>query len=106
MPRLRSALALFALILWASFTTPALARPSADEQALLGAFRYSRNRAVLHRDKTLMPRRKAAWVPPPVRYERGYGWMFSRHILQADQGCDFDFLETTFGAPVPEPAIF
>jgi len=39
-----------------------LARPSADEQALLGAFRYSRNRAVLHRDKTLMPRRKAAWA--------------------------------------------
>ncbi len=32
MPRLRSALALFALILWASFTTPALARPSADAQ--------------------------------------------------------------------------
>ncbi len=51
-------------------------------------------------------RRKAAWVPPPPRYERGYGWMFSRHILQADQGCDFDFLETNFGAPVSEPVIF
>ena len=50
-------------------------------------------------------RRRAAWTPPPPRYERGYGWMFSRHILQADQGCDFDFLETGFGAPVPEPAI-
>ena len=34
------------------------------------------------------------------------GWMFSRHILQADQGCDFDFLETGFGAPVLEPDIF
>jgi hypothetical protein len=32
--------------------------------------------------------------------------MFSRHILQADEGCDFDFLETSFGAPVPEPDIF
>ena len=32
--------------------------------------------------------------------------MFSRHIGQADQGCDFDFLRTDFGAPVPEPAIF
>ncbi|MGE5336836.1 MAG: L-arabinonate dehydratase [Gemmatimonadota bacterium] len=53
-----------------------------------------------------LARRKAAWTPPPLRYERGYGWMFSRHILQADQGCDFDFLETTFGAPVAEPAIF
>jgi dihydroxy-acid dehydratase len=53
-----------------------------------------------------LARRRAAWTAPPKRYERGYGWMFSRHILQADQGCDFDFLETTFGAPVPEPAIF
>jgi len=32
--------------------------------------------------------------------------MFSQHILQADQGCDFDFLETDFGAAVPEPDIF
>ena len=50
--------------------------------------------------------RRAAWTPPPPRYERGYGWIFSKHILQADQGCDFDFLETTFGAPVAEPDIF
>ena len=50
--------------------------------------------------------RRAAWTPPPKRYERGYGWMYSRHILQANDGCDFDFLETEFGAPVPEPAIF
>lgn len=57
-------------------------------------------------DDAEFARRKAAWTPPPKRYERGYGWMFSRHILQADQGCDFDFLETTFGAPVPEPDIF
>jgi dihydroxyacid dehydratase/phosphogluconate dehydratase len=41
-------------------------------------------------------RRRAAWTPPPPRFERGYGWMFSQHILQADQGCDFDFLETSF----------
>jgi dihydroxy-acid dehydratase len=53
-----------------------------------------------------LAKRRAAWTPPPRRYERGYGWMFSRHILQADQGCDFDFLETSFGAPVPEPDIF
>jgi dihydroxyacid dehydratase/phosphogluconate dehydratase len=52
-----------------------------------------------------LARRRAAWTPPPARYERGYGWMFSRHILQANEGCDFDFLETTFGAAVPEPDI-
>ena len=50
--------------------------------------------------------RRAAWTPPPARYERGYGWMFGRHILQANEGCDFDFLETAFGKPVPEPDIF
>lgn len=53
-----------------------------------------------------MARRRAAWTPPPPRYERGYGWMFGRHVLQAHEGCDFDFLETSFGAPVPEPAIY
>jgi dihydroxy-acid dehydratase len=50
--------------------------------------------------------RKAAWPRPAPRYERGYGWMFSQHIKQAHEGCDFDFLETDFGAPVSEPAIF
>jgi dihydroxyacid dehydratase/phosphogluconate dehydratase len=53
-----------------------------------------------------LARRHAAWTPPPRRYERGYGWLFSQHILQADEGCDFDFLETDFGAPVPEPVIY
>ncbi len=50
--------------------------------------------------------RRAAWTPPAPRYERGYGWMFSRHIRPANEGCDFDFLETKFGGPTSEPAIF
>jgi dihydroxy-acid dehydratase len=45
-------------------------------------------------------------APPPVRYERGYGWVYTKHIQQANEGCDFDFLRTDFGAPVPEPAIY
>jgi len=49
--------------------------------------------------------RRARWTPPPPRYERGYGWIFAKHIEQADKGCDFDFLRTEFGAPVPEPEI-
>ena len=53
-----------------------------------------------------LARRKAAWVQPPKRFERGYGWMFSQHIMQADQGCDFDYLETSFGAPIGEPVIY
>ncbi|MGL4637226.1 MAG: L-arabinonate dehydratase [Beijerinckiaceae bacterium] len=50
--------------------------------------------------------RRTAWPKPQPRYERGYGWMFSQHIKQAHEGCDFDFLETDFGAPVTEPVIF
>jgi dihydroxy-acid dehydratase len=50
-----------------------------------------------------LARRRAAWVPPAPRYERGYGRMFQEHIGQADAGCDFDFLE--HGSPVPEPEI-
>ena len=53
-----------------------------------------------------LARRQAEWVPPPPRFERGYGWMFTRHIRQANDGCDFDFLQTDFGAPIGEPNIF
>ncbi len=53
-----------------------------------------------------LQRRRDEWKPQSRRYERGYGWMFSRHIQQADQGCDFDFLQTQFGAPVAEPDIY
>ena len=54
-------------------------------------------------DEGELARRRAAWKPPVPRYERGYGWMFSRHITQADKGCDFDFLEGV--TPTAEPEI-
>jgi dihydroxy-acid dehydratase len=57
-------------------------------------------------DDAELARRRAAWTPPPRRFERGYGHMFSQHILQAHLGCDFDYLETSFGAPTGEPAIY
>jgi dihydroxy-acid dehydratase len=53
-----------------------------------------------------LAKRRAAWKQPETRFERGYGWMFTRHIKQANEGCDFDFLETSFGAPVDEPSIY
>jgi dihydroxy-acid dehydratase len=53
-----------------------------------------------------MARRKALWKPPPRHFERGYGYVFSKHIRQANEGCDFDFLQTDFGAPVGEPNIY
>jgi dihydroxy-acid dehydratase len=47
-------------------------------------------------------RRRAAWTPPQPRYPRGYGAMYSEHIGQADEGCDFDFLQGTARTPEPE----
>ncbi|CAN5531688.1 L-arabinonate dehydratase [soil metagenome] len=53
-----------------------------------------------------MAKRRAAWTAPERNYERGYGWMFTKHIQQANEGCDFDFLKTDFGGPVKEPVIY
>ncbi len=39
-----------------------------------------------------MAQRRAAWTPPKPRFERGFGAMHQGHVLQADSGCDFDFL--------------
>ena len=49
--------------------------------------------------------RRKQWSPPAQKYGRGYGWMYAQHIEQADKGCDFDFLSTEFGEPVPQPEI-
>jgi dihydroxy-acid dehydratase len=57
----------------------------------------------LHVSDDEMARRKAAWVKPAPRYPRGYGALYSDHIGQADQGCDFDFLAA--GGSIPEPEI-
>jgi dihydroxy-acid dehydratase len=53
-------------------------------------------------DAELAERRKS-WKPPEPRFLRGYGVMFSRHITQANKGCDFDFLQGTL--PTAEPEI-
>jgi dihydroxy-acid dehydratase len=50
-----------------------------------------------------LARRRALWRAPVSIYTRGYGHMFSVHIRQANEGCDFDFLEGT--GPIPEPEI-
>ena len=50
-----------------------------------------------------MERRRAEWQPPEPVYDRGYGQLFSKHVTQAHQGCDFDFLHE--GKPIPEPDI-
>ena len=52
----------------------------------------ARRRIHLHVSDEDLARRRAAWKPPAPHYVRGYGAMFSTHIGQADEGCDFDFL--------------
>lgn len=53
-----------------------------------------------------LARRRAAWRPPEPRFQRGWGWMYARHVGQADTGCDFDYLQRDFGAAAGEPDIF
>ena len=43
-------------------------------------------------DAAELARRKAAWTPRAPHFTRGYGRLFLDHVLQADDGCDFDFL--------------
>ncbi len=40
-----------------------------------------------------LAQRRAAWQAPSVKFTRGYGKLYLKHIQQADKGCDFDFLE-------------
>ncbi|MBV1693905.1 MAG: dihydroxy-acid dehydratase, partial [Hyphomicrobiales bacterium] len=63
----------------------------------------SRRLIHLHVSDAELERRRKAWKPLPARYQRGYGKMFQEHIGQADDGCDFDFLEA--GSAVAEPEI-
>ena len=39
-----------------------------------------------------LAKRKAAWRPPAAPPARGYARLYMDHVLQAEQGCDFDFL--------------
>jgi dihydroxy-acid dehydratase len=56
----------------------------------------------LHVGADELARRRGAWIPPAPRYPRGYGAMFSAHIGQADEGCDFDFLQGQGAIAEPE----
>ncbi|MGP3976233.1 L-arabinonate dehydratase [Streptomyces sp. 8N114] len=50
-----------------------------------------------------LARRRREWTPPPERYERGYGALYSEQITQADTGCDFAFLARP--GTVPDPYV-
>ena len=56
----------------------------------------------LHVSEEELNRRRAAWRPPRPKYTRGYGWMFLEHITQANEGCDFDYLQLRLKVAEPE----
>ena len=60
-------------------------------------------RLTLHVPDDELARRRATWRPPAAKYGRGYGALYAQHMRQANEGCDFDFLER--GAATPDPEI-
>ncbi|OXM44175.1 L-arabinonate dehydratase [Amycolatopsis alba] len=59
-------------------------------------------RLTLDVDDAELQHRREQWTTPPPRYERGYGALYSEHITQADEGCDFDFLARVGENPEPD----
>ena len=49
--------------------------------------------------------RRTQWQPPKAKARRGYAALYTQHVNQAHEGCDFDFLQGTPGE-TPEPDIF
>ena len=47
--------------------------------------------------------RRARWQPPAATFGRGYGALYTEHVTQADQGCDFGFLARRGAYPEPNP---
>lgn len=58
-------------------------------------------------DEAELAERRARWTAPPRRHLRGYPRLYVDHVLQADEGCDFDFLRPQADAEMPfvEPQI-
>ena len=47
--------------------------------------------------------RRQQWQPPPPKFDRGYGALYTEHITQANEGCDFGFLARRGHNPDPDP---
>ena len=54
-----------------------------------------------------MGKRKNEWHPPVSEHKRGYPKLYIREVLQADEGCDFDFLKPKSENDLPfiEPIV-
>ncbi|MEM8025962.1 IlvD/Edd family dehydratase [Morganella morganii] len=55
-------------------------------------------------DETEMALRRAALKPTHQIFSRSWSALYQQHVTQANEGCDFDFLQS--GSTVPEPPIF
>jgi dihydroxy-acid dehydratase len=55
-------------------------------------------------DDAELARRRVAWTAPVQPYGRGFTHLYQRHVTQAHEGCDLNFLQGT--VPTPEPAIY
>jgi dihydroxyacid dehydratase/phosphogluconate dehydratase len=56
-------------------------------------------------DDEELDRRRAAWTPPARKDARGYRRLYEDHVLQADEGCDLDFLRGR-SAVVADPVTY
>ena len=53
-----------------------------------------------------LDRRRVSWSPPIVPgAERGWTRLYVEHVVQADEGCDLDFLQGRSGAAVGPQAF-
>jgi uncharacterized protein len=82
---------------------------SAAEREVLGAIPYQRNEAVLHTDRSLMPRRRAAWsswnfhlCDPPAAASTVTYWM--NHLQRLPRGRDY-FLTLNRGEEIDPAAV-
>lgn len=52
-------------------------------------------------------KRKARWQPREIKHKRGYPLLYIREVLQADEGCDLDFLKPGSDDELPfiEPIV-
>jgi dihydroxy-acid dehydratase len=62
-------------------------------------------RLELRVDAAELARRRAAWTPPAPRFSRGFGALYLKHVSQANEGCDFDFLGEQAEAATGDPEI-
>lgn len=50
--------------------------------------------------------RRKYWQPPKPKFKRGYGAIYLKHVTQANEGCDFDFMAIPPGHKAKTPDIY